>query len=261
MWSMRNFFWLVLLVNLPSVALAWGPGGHRIVGQIAEQHLTETAAEAIHDILGERTLADVSTWADEIKDQRPETSPWHYINPPPSAKRVTLDHCSSKGCVLSTILDQSRVLRSRRSTPAEKTEALSFVVHMVGDIHQPMHVSRAEDRGGNTIDVKIKGDRTNLHRAWDSGIMNLRRSSWGEIAEVLQAEITDEQVVDWSRPLDPAAWATESYQHAMGFAYKIPSDGELEDAYLDQSQNIIDERLKMGGVRLAALLNQLFDRQ
>lgn len=255
---MRTLLLAVIFACLPTFASAWGPGGHRIVGQIAEQHLTEEAAEAVQEILGDESLADASTWADEVRDDRPETGPWHYINPPSKARKVSLDHCPDEGCVLSVIVDQSKVLRDRRATAVEKAEALRFVVHMVGDAHQPMHVSRAEDRGGNTIDVDLKGEKTNLHRAWDSGILNLRRTDWEDIAETLNAEITEDDIKDWSKPLDPAAWATESYEHAMGFAYKIPANGKLDDAYIDQSQNIIDERLKMGGVRLAALLNRIY---
>lgn len=238
---------------------AWGPSGHRIVGQIAEQHLTERAVAAVKEILGDQSLADVATWADEIREDRPETGPWHYLNPSPRSRRVTMADSPKEGSVLSCIVDHSRLLRDRRSTAMQKNEALRFVVHMVGDIHQPMHVSRAEDKGGNTIEVVLDGETTNLHRAWDSGIMDLRKRSWTEIAEVLQAEITEEQVKDWSGKADPTLWATESFEHAMGFAYKIPSDGVLDDAYIDQAQNILDERLKMGGIRLAALLNQIYD--
>jgi len=241
-------------------AQAWGPGGHRIVGEIAQQYLTPKTAKAVDEILSGKSLADAATWADEVRDQRPESKPWHYLNPPLDADRVSMRHSPKKGSVLSCIVDQTKVLRHRRSTAVQRAEALRFVVHMVGDIHQPMHVSRAADLGGNAVKVKIKGSNTNLHAAWDSGIMHLRQRSWHDTAEVLHDEITEKEFKRWSAQRKPTLWATESFHHSMGFAYKIPDSGELDDAYIDQAQNIIDERLKQAGVRLANLLNDTFDR-
>lgn len=249
---------LAILLLLPHSAMGWGPSGHRIIAHIAEQHLTENAAAEVKKILGDQSLADVANWADEIRDQRPETGPWHYLNPSLQSRSVTMKDSPQEGSVLSCIVEQSRLLTNRRSTQIQQSEALRFVIHMVGDIHQPMHVSRARDQGGNTIQVTLGEEHTNLHRAWDSGILNLRQRSWTELAEILNAEITDDQMTVWSRSIAPQLWASESLEHAMGFAYNIPSDGVLDNAYLDQAQNILDERLQMAGIRLAALLNRLF---
>lgn len=258
MGMIKHFLLAAVIVLVPTWSFAWGPAGHRIVGSIAEQHLTPEAAAAVAEILGDKTLSDVATWADEVRDDRPETGPWHYLNPPAGIRKVTMRHSPPEGSVLSCLVEQSQLLRDRRATAVQKAEALRFVVHMVGDIHQPMHVSRSADRGGNDIDVTFKDQETNLHRAWDSGIMNLRDHSWPDMAQVLNDEITDEQVHEWSRGLRPTQWATETFELAMGFAYKIPESGELDDAYLDQVQNIIDERLSSAGIRLAALLNAAF---
>ena len=246
-----------LVALVPSLALAWGYDGHRVVGEIATHHLTPKAAAAVVELLGDDTLAEAATWADEIKRQRPETSPWHYLNPPEGARRVTMAHCPDEGSVLDKLVEFSRVLADRRATHAAKVEALRFVAHFTGDIHCPMHVSREADKGGNDVDVLLKGKETNLHASWDTGIIKLRDRTWQQIAEVLAGEIEPEQVKAWGK-LDPEAWATESYTHAMSFAYKVVPDAELEPAYIDQAQNIIDERLQMAGVRLAAILNRAF---
>lgn len=253
---MRNLACLLALLAIPTLAHAWGGDGHRITGWIAEQHLTPEAKEAIAELLGDESLADSTVWADTIKGQRPETRPWHYMNPPEGIEVVTLDHCPKRGCVLSKTIEYAEVLKDPESTHAAKLEALRFVTHFVGDIHTPLHMGRKIDKGGNDTRVEFQGSFVNLHTLWDSTILRSTRVKWQSYAEQLNAGITEEDVEVWS-VVDPGAWATESYHLAHGVAYPIPDSMVIEDdpEYRGRALQTIDQQLQRGGVRLAAMLN------
>lgn len=259
---MRNTLITFVVAVLPSFAFAWGADGHRITGQIAEQYLTPEAAAAVADLLGDQTLADSTVWADSIKRDRPETRPWHYMNAPEGVEAVTLDHCPKRGCMLSKTIDFTAVLRDPDATRDEKIEALRFVTHFVGDIHTPLHMGLQSDKGGNDIRVEFQGSFVNLHSLWDSTILRSTRVKWPEYAERLTTEITEDDLETWST-LDPAAWATESYHLAHGAAYPIPESMRIEDDpdYRERALAIINQRLQQGGVRLAAILNDVFENQ
>ena len=120
--------------------------------------------------------------------------------------------------MVSAIITYAKVLRSQDASPAERMEALKFLVHFVGDVHQPLHVSRARDRGGNDIKVEFFHDRTNLHRLWDSGLIRRTNKAWATCAAELQQAITPKQLAAW-KSTDPVEWATESYKLALSHAY------------------------------------------
>lgn len=260
--SWRTFRTALVLVSLvPSLCFAWGPDGHRIIAEIATHYLTPEAKAGVHALLGDETLADVASWADEVKgDPDYEWSiPLHYANVEPGAEAFVLERdCPPEGCVVRAIIDYTALLRSQEASTSEKAEALKFLVHFVADIHQPLHVSRARDRGGNDIAVEFFHDKTNLHRVWDSGLIRRMKREWKQYAADLLDAITPEQMVDWSRRTNPVDWATESYRLALSHAYAIPKDGQLGQEYLDRNIPVVEERLKMAGIRLAALLNKVF---
>jgi hypothetical protein len=138
---------------------------------MAESKLTPRALAAVRDLLGPGvTLADISTWADEQRDV-PGSGPWHYVNVPITESRYDRKYCQSGGCVVSKIEDFKRVLQDRLAARAEKQEALKFLVHFLEDLHQPLHVGDTGSRGGNDIRVRFFDVGSNLHRVWDSQIM------------------------------------------------------------------------------------------
>jgi len=203
--------------------LGWGRDGHRIIGTIATHYLTPEAKAAVTTFLGDQSLADVSTWADEIKSNRAYdwARPLHYANVQPGADGFNLKRdCPKEGCVVSAIIKYAKVLRSQDASPAERTEALKFLIHFVQDIHQPLHVSRARDKGGNDIKVEFFHDRTNLHRLWDSGLIRRTKKPWSAYAAELQQGITPEQLAKW-KSTDPVEWATESYRLTLSHAYGV----------------------------------------
>ena len=153
---------------------------------------------------------------------------------------------------------QSSSLERFTAPRQERIEALKFVVHFVGDVHQPLHLGNARDRGGNDVKVTFFENNTNLHSLWDSGMIRRTQKGWTEYATELAAKITPQERVLYDT-LDPVVWATESHKLAHSNAYDVPKDGRLGQDYFDKNILVIERRLSMAGVRLAALLNAIFD--
>ena len=257
----RGLIVLMLLLIAPSSVLAWGANGHRVVGRIAANHLTAEAAVAVTSLLGVEGLDQAATWADDIRNdpnwQPPlkNPSPWHYISIDDEETLETTAR-DPNGDVLEAIGRFSAVLRDPQATRPAKQEALRFVVHFVGDVHQPLHVGRRADRGGNTVEVTLFGEATNLHSVWDSGLIESERLSFSELAAFIDHPTLEELRAWQSAP--PADWVRES-KAARDRIYKI-GDGKLGYQYAFDNLPLIKQRLLQAGVRLAGLLNSIFAR-
>ncbi len=177
----------LMLFAAPSAVLAWGPIGHRVVGRIAANHLTDEARVAVIGLIGSEGLDQVATWADDLRNhpdwQPPQKNPapWHYIS---IDDQETLETTARdpNGDVLEAIERFTAVLRDQQATRPAKQEALRFLVHFVGDVHQPLHVGRRDDRGGNLILVTLFGAPINLHSVWDNGHIDNEKLSFSELA-------------------------------------------------------------------------------
>lgn len=269
---------LVLAAPRSRVA-AWGPSGHRIVALVAAKHLTPHARQQVATILGNQTLADVANWADEVRQERPTTAPWHFVNLPRTATSFSRTRdCrdsadGSPGCAVTAIEHFRDVLKG--TAAGDRTEALKFIVHFVGDLHQPLHVSFEDDRGGNDIHVKFFGKASNLHRTWDSGIIGHAGLSDDEFAAELESELNGASGEEEFAELSPATqkkiaqiqagtldgWATESFKLARSNAYDhVPRNGSarLAQPYYDRNAPVVDQQLLKGGLRLAKILNDIF---
>ncbi len=251
-------------LTVSSVCLGWGYDGHRIVGEIASHFLTPDAKAGLNALLGDKTLADVSTWADDIKSDRTFdwAKPLHYANVKPGSKSFDIRRdCPDVGCVVSAIDQCIRALQNPKTPKPEKIQALKFLVHFVGDIHQPLHVSHAKDRGGNDVSVEFFQDKTNLHSVWDSGLIRHTKKPWRDYATELMgganAGLGDEGLVGLGS-LRAADWATESYRLAISHAYDVPKDGKIAEAYFERNIPVVNDRLRTAGMRLARILNDLF---
>lgn len=174
---MNRILYVCTCLGLTITLLSWGFAGHRSIGRIPENHLSQKAKKAVRDLLGDTASADVSTWADEVRSQ-PEykaTASWHFLNLP-----LGLNHADfqkqveemQSGNVYSAMLKAEHELLYPGTSKEKKIEALKFIVHFVCDIHQPMHISRAEDKGGNMIQLNYEGKGTNLHSLWDSKMLD-----------------------------------------------------------------------------------------
>ena len=249
-----------MLLVCPVPTPAWGPLGHRVIARIAEQHLGPKARARLRFYFGkDMQLADQAMWADEVREQRPETGPWHYINIPPQATALqTKRDCPREDCVTAKIREFVGIARLAVRGKDQVTDAARYVIHLAGDLHQPLHAGHLEDRGGNEIRVKFRGKDKNLHQVWDTGILSLSGEDELALADRLNARITPEKKREWLRG-QPPDWAWESHLAAVQVAYGALPAGEtkvLGDEYLRQARVVVEEQLAKAGVRLAELLNQ-----
>ena len=248
---------LALVPSLPpAAAFAWGPIGHRVVARVAERHLSAAAARGVAAILGAESLVEAATWPDEIRSDPAwdRAKPWHFISIDDNETYETTAK-SPDGDVVEAIGRFTRVLQDPAAEAGKKAEALRFLVHFVGDVHQPLHVGRRADRGGNSIQVTWFDESTNLHEVWDEKIIEAEKLSFSELAELVdhptQTEIRTWQgagVLDWIKE----SMAVRARVYEIG-------DQKLGFLYAYQNAPLVKRRLVQAGVRLAGVLNALFD--
>jgi S1/P1 Nuclease len=248
-------------------AFAWGSEGHHIAAEIAEQFLEPSTARQVRDLLAidnETTLAQASTWADEIRPQRPQTAPWHYVNipiNPPGGTPAAYDprrDCPTGDCVVAKISAFEAVLRDKAAPPRQRLEALKWIDHLVADINQPLHCADDNDRGGNDVHVMFMGLSTNLHQVWDTGILT-HAGIRDERAYALELghSISPAEGEKW-RSGTPADWADDSYGVASNLIYGVwpHGPGDLPASYEQKAIYVVQVQLEKAGVRLAAVLNR-----
>jgi hypothetical protein len=166
----------VLIISIPAAALAWGPKGHKAVAEISLHFLGED----------EHRYIDAAIWADQVRDARPTTAPWHFVDIPFSSGVFTPSRdCPMNDCIIPRITEFARRAGDRTLVKRLRVEALKFVIHFVGDIHQPLHAADDNDRGGNQVFVRIGGRTDKLHAWWDTGLVNPLGATPSDVAEAL----------------------------------------------------------------------------
>ncbi|WP_017733845.1 S1/P1 nuclease [Nafulsella turpanensis] len=254
---MKKVLSLCLLLPLfIGQAYAWGQNGHRVVGLVAQQHLSKKAKKKIMQLLDENSLAEVSVWMDDIKsdDAYDHTHDWHWVTVPPQMKYEDTEK-NPNGDLIMKIEEIVSALKKGGLTAEQEEEYLKFLVHLVGDLHQPMHVGTGEDAGGNAVKVEWFGDRSNLHRVWDSEMIDSKDLSFTEIARFL-GEPEKSQVKQW-QSTSVRDWAYESAAY-LPEAYELPENGRLGYQYMYEHYDVVEKRLLQAGVRLAGLLNEIY---
>ena len=290
-------------ISMAPSAWAWGCEGHQIVAVIAEKHLNPHAAKMSRQILeaspidaalaryckqaGLDAFVDSSTWADDERSVKPETGPWHFVDIPRGAARGDLaKYCpAATGCVVVALEAQVRVLRDPRTTAQARADALRYVIHFVGDIHQPLHATTNDDMGGNCVpvtffdlapeekNVERESYSPNLHGVWDVGIIEhfappqdakapTPQEVDAEIAEAgrIGAEFAARFSAWQARPEDFAAWAWESHELAEQFAYgKLPRKIAIEKPQPVESC-VDDDHVAMRMLRLDERLGDEYER-
>lgn len=241
---------------------SWGLTGHRVVAEIAEQHLSKKARKELKKIIGKETLALWSNWADFIKSDSTwnHASKWHYVDLPGHMSRenfiTDLKKLPPKN-LYTQIQEMQAQLKDKSLPIAQRRNALAFLVHLVGDLHQPLHVGRDEDQGGNKIVVYWFGEKTNLHTVWDSEFINSQQYSYTEYARLLNIA-SDNQVKVWqSSSLED--WFYESHEVSDAIYDATPTESKLSYKYNYQFQKVLNDQMLKGGVRLAKLINQAFE--
>ncbi|TGE18889.1 S1/P1 nuclease [Hymenobacter elongatus] len=253
---------LVCLSVLPFSLMAWGVQGHRVIGKIAENHLTKKAKDQIALMLGTERLPLITTWADEVRysPEYASTAPWHFINTAlglPFEQYTGVVKALQEPNAYLALTQNLKDLKDPSKTKEQKLVALKFVAHIVGDVHQPMHVSRAEDKGGNAITVKYQGKDTNLHSLWDSGLLDYEGMTYSELA-VLLDKPTPMQVQQWQKD-DITKWLFESYTISQQLYAETEKSAEFDYKYVPAHLPTVEDRLLQAGIRLAGVLNAAFN--
>jgi len=248
---------------------AWGHEGHRLTALVAEEYLTPAAKAQVAQLLGKETLADAAPWADTYRRDHPETGPWHFVDIPMAA--ATFDRLRDcpvskadpkspwRDCVTDRILYFEGRLGDESLSTEDRAFALKFLVHLIGDVHQPFH-ALGDDRGGNGIAVSFLGSsicdsyNCNLHGVWDSMIIEEQGLSEKQYTDKLLQEIKDNQ---WERLAggEPTTWANISHHYAVEAI--VPSGALITKEYVQVESKVVDAQLALAGLRIAHVLNRI----
>lgn len=244
---------------VPIPALAWGAQGHEIIAAIALQELSPGARAQVTRLLGSPAmLIHDASWADEIRDRRPDTGRWHYVDIPLNAPGyLAARDCPRGDCVVMRIAAAQRVLADPRQPSSARAEALRFLIHLVADIHQPLHAVDNDDRGGNQVRITWRGDRTNLHQLWDSRVVEALGHDSARVAQDVRRSISLQKRKSWQAG-SAAAWASESHRIARDWVYpgmQGRRSVRLPPTYIRDAMPVTRQQLAKAGVRLAWLLN------
>lgn len=263
-WTVAGALAAWMALAAPGELRGWGPNGHRIVGEIAERHLTDAARQGVVAVLGEtESLAEAATWPDEIRSDPAwdHAAPWHFISID-DGETLASTARSGEGDVLEAMKRFEAVLRDPEAPKEKKVEALRFYVHFVGDVHQPLHAGRRDDRGGNSIRVRWFREPRNLHSVWDSGLIESRELSFTEYVRFID-DASREEVAAWqAAPYEE--WVRESfcvrdrvYDFGAEAAREPGEEPRLGFGYAFHQGPLVDRRLLQAGIRLAGHLNAI----
>ena len=254
-------------------AVLWGANGHRITAEVAERHLTENARAAIDALIGDTSLAQISTWPDEIRSNPAwgYVAPWHFITVddnlarfPNGQERYEAASAGSRGNIIEAMKYFETVLK-QPGDAATRAIALKFLVHFVGDVHQPLHVGRGGDLGGNRVIVHWFGELRNLHSIWDSGLIESEDLSYTEFADFIDhvpeataAAWQQSTCIDW---MDESFALRDQVYGLEDLSRHTDREGRLDlnYTYAYQVMPTLKQRLAQGGIRLAGVLNAIFD--
>ncbi len=261
---MKNIVYLIALgfafsilisatVNTPN----WAKTGHRATGEIAQKYLTKEADRKVRELLNGHSLAYVSNYADEIKSDKAywKYSAWHYVNFPFGAKYESSPK-SERGDIIMAIDSCVTVLKNPKSTQDDKVFYLKMLIHFIGDLHQPLHIGLAEDKGGNMFQVQWFKKGTNLHHVWDEDMIEFYNMSYTELASNTD-KLTQKQLeeIQSGTVID---WMYESRELCEDI-YKNTKVGEkLRYGYSYRYMNTVRSQLQKAGIRLAVLLNDIY---
>ena len=241
----------------PAGHFLWGQIGHRVTGWIAQDLLNPQARQAVERILEGNSLAEVSTWMDEVRSDPSfdYMGPWHYVTIPPGQTYETADKAEG-GDVLWALDKVISELKKGGLSPDQEAINLKVLVHLIGDLHQPLHVGNGTDRGGNDVRIEWFRNQSNLHRVWDSEMINSKQLSFTELADFIDDGL-DESVVEEWQSTHWHDWAIES-QSLLDQAYDLPENGRLSYEYMFKNFDTVQLRLLQAGVRMAGVINDIY---
>lgn len=249
-----NAITIAILLTLKSFAsFGWGAFGHRLVGEIAKVYVNKSALDSVQKFLGETTWADASVWMDEIRSNRfyDYLKPMHYINVEEGKSYVKLNDDN----IINELEKVIKELKNKdKLSKDEINQDLKILFHLIGDLHQPLHVGYGIDKGGNTIDVDFLGESTNLHRVWDTQIIEHQKSFKAELIE-MSKHLTNEEIKK-QKIVDVIGWMNDSRSYLpQVYAFK---KGMIDEQYISSVTPIMEKQILYAGIRLAGVLNYIF---
>jgi len=252
-------FALLVLVIIAQNSFAWGPQGHMVVAQVADNNLSPAAKKAAAKLLNNLTLADVANWADQIKSNAEwtHTKSWHFLDLADGEDYANVEH-SHDGDVVEAITEMVKTLKDQRAPIQEKQNALRFLIHFMGDIHQPLHIGRPDDRGGNDLRVVFEGRKSNLHALWDS--LMIMKSPMDHIQYAKYLE-TNSFVAPYDLPELAFSQIIAECMGARNSVYDFKDMATpvvLDTTYYNKNVALMNHQLLSGGKRLASILNTIF---
>lgn len=252
---------ITALFYMPLASMAWGVLGHRIVAQIAESYLTPNAKAAINKILGTESMALSSNWADFIKSDSNYAylSPWHYVNLKAGITIAEVNDFLDRDTAVDAYTKVNfciKQLKNKKLSENNKQLYLRLLIHIIGDIHQPMHVGRLDDQGGNKIKVMWFGTPSNLHRVWDEQLINFQQLSYTEYVTAIN-HTTLSQRNTWQKQ-NLKEWIGDSYLASAIVYPSVQQDDKLGYEYNFKFIALVNSQLVKGGVHLAGLLNEIY---
>jgi len=254
------------ICTAPQLSYSWGKTGHRTVGELAERYLTPEALAAVHEIIGsDNHLWELSNWPDSIRSDRDNwshTFPWHYVSIDDHENIHGEFPRNDKGDILSAMEEMERKIIDKSLSREERWQALAFYIHLVGDVHQPLHVGNRQDRGANDVKVTWFGEPTNLHSVWDSKIIDYWQLSFTELANSIDEKIDLSKRTSAHKSM--VEWAAESKKvRAQCYKGTAPNGDKLASLgyrYEYDHGELVRDRLRDAGYRLAARLNALLGK-
>jgi hypothetical protein len=249
---------LLAFALVPSAGFTWGPEGHHVVVILAKHYMNPETAALVRDLLGSESLEDASVWADEYRHSHPETGPWHYIDIPLTDSKIDMPReCPNGNCVIAKTEQFLAVLKDAKADRSAKEEALKYVIHFVGDMHQPLHDEDDGDKGGNARHVIFHGHPDNLHWVWDTGLLEDISRRPESLAAELESRITRQDQAEWVKGTFED-WVMAGHRLAQTVAYGdlgAENPAVIEGTYERQADPVIETQLEKAGVRLAYLPN------
>lgn len=254
--TMKKLIFTLLICSYSIMTFGWGQTGHRVVAQVAHNHLTKKAQRALHDIMGHESLVEASMWMDHMKSNHDydHMYTWHFVTIPDGETYATSQKHEA-GDAYETIQRMIKVLVDETADMKAKKEAVRILVHVVGDIHQPLHVGNGRDKGGNDVKIKWFYKKSNLHRIWDSGMIDHRGYSYSELAK--QIDHPHEEKEAGFHSIDKDQWIKEAMSLRPN-VYNMDDKENLSYKYLDSNWETVKDQLYKAGVRLAEILNKIY---
>lgn len=248
---------LTLITETNDLTNKWGQIGHYVTGEIADFHLTDTARERVNEILGNTSIPLATVWMDDIRSDGAynHTTTWHWATIA-DGKTYEETQQDDGGDIIRALETLIAELNERGLDENEESDKLKMVMHMIGDIHQPLHVGNGDDRGGNDVRVQWMGSNSNLHRVWDSDIINSLEMSYTELARELNNSATTEQIAEWQQA-SVRDWAYESVSYRDRI-YDLPGNMRIGYEYRYHNREIVFKRLLQAGIRMAGVLNEIY---